>query len=202
MTKTFKSNAAKAKQFFADKMAFTTGPVEISHRIEKKEDVVIIDVREAKDFKKGHVPGAINLPQEKWRTLAGLRRNTMNIVYCYAQNCHMGAHAAMQFAAKGYSVMEMDGGFESWKENGLKNCKIATRISASGKTSCSHENIIPRSYAFVFVCWRRILPGRSRRRPDWPDSVELPWPPSHGRFPHAEQATCCDVFTRPAVGPA
>jgi len=123
MTKAFKNNAAKAGRFFANKMAFTTGPIEISHRIEKKDDVVIIDVREAKDFKKGHVPGAINLPQEKWRTLAGLRRNTMNIVYCYAQNCHMGAHAAMQFAAKGYSVMEMDGGFESWKENGLKIAK-------------------------------------------------------------------------------
>jgi rhodanese-related sulfurtransferase len=26
----------------------------------------------------------------------------------------------MQFAAKGYSVMEMDGGFESWKEQGLQ----------------------------------------------------------------------------------
>jgi len=55
MTKSIKSNAAKAKQFFADKMAFTTGPVEISHQIEKGEDVAIIDVREAKDFKKGHV---------------------------------------------------------------------------------------------------------------------------------------------------
>ena len=123
MIKAIKNNAAKAGRFFADKMSFTTGPVEISHRIEKKDDVVIIDVREAKDFKKGHVPGAINLPREKWRTLGGLRRNTMNIVYCYAQNCHMGAHAAMQFAAKGYSVMEMDGGFESWKENGLKITK-------------------------------------------------------------------------------
>jgi rhodanese-related sulfurtransferase len=123
MTKTFKSNAAKAKQFFADKMAFTTGPVELSRQIGKKVDVVIIDVRETKDFKKGHVLGAINLPKEKWDTLAGLRRDTMNIVYCYAQNCHLGAHAAMQFAAKGYSVMEMDGGFESWKENGLKIAK-------------------------------------------------------------------------------
>ena len=123
MTKIFKSNAAKEKQFFADKMAFTTGPVEISHQIEKKEDVVIIDVRGSKDFKKGHVQGAINLPQEKWGTLAGLRRDTMNIIYCYAQNCHLGAHAAMQFATKGYSVMEMDGGFESWKANGLKIAK-------------------------------------------------------------------------------
>ena len=123
MTKAIKSNAAKAQQFFADKMAFTTGPVEISHQIEKGEDMAIIDVRESEDFKKGHVPGAINLPQKKWSTLAGLRRDTMNIIYCYAQNCHMGAHAAMQFAAKGYSVMEMDGGFESWKENGLKIAK-------------------------------------------------------------------------------
>ena len=122
---TFKSNAAKAKQFFADKMAFTTGPVEISNRIEKKEDVVIIDVRESKDFKQGHVPRAISLPQEKWGACAGLRRDAMNIIYCYAQNCHLGAHAAMQFAAKGYSVMEMDGGFESWKENGLKIAKQA-----------------------------------------------------------------------------
>ena len=123
MPKAIKSNAAKAKQFFADKMAFTTGPIEVSNQIEKKEDVVIIDVRESKDFKKGHVPRAISLPQERWGTCAGLRRDAMNIIYCYAQNCHMGAHAAIQFAAKGYSVMEMDGGFESWKENGLKIAK-------------------------------------------------------------------------------
>jgi len=123
MTRAFKRNAAKAKQFFADKMAFTTGPVEVSHQLAKKEPVVIIDVRESKDFKQGHVPGALSLPQEKWGTCAGLRRDALNIIYCYAQNCHMGAHAALQFAAKGYSVMEMDGGFESWKENGLKIAK-------------------------------------------------------------------------------
>ena len=123
MSKAIKSNAAKAKRFFADKMAFTTGPVEISLQIEKGKAPTIIDVREPKDFKKGHVPGAISLPQEKWSTGAGLRRGAMNIIYCYAQNCHLGAHAAMQFAAKGYSVMEMDGGFESWKENGLKIVK-------------------------------------------------------------------------------
>jgi len=81
MSKTIKSNAAKARQFFADKMAFTTGPVEISHQIEKGVDMVVIDVREPKDFKKGHVPGAISLPQEKWSTCAGLRRDAMNIIY-------------------------------------------------------------------------------------------------------------------------
>jgi rhodanese-related sulfurtransferase len=123
MTKAYKSNAAKAKQFFADKMAFTTGPVATNDQIEKGEDVAIIDVRASKDFKRGHIPGAISLPQEKWSGMAGLRRNTMNIIYCYSQTCHLGANAAMQFAAKGYSVMEMDGGSASWKEQGLKIAK-------------------------------------------------------------------------------
>ena len=123
MTKAFKSNAARAKQFFADKMAFTTGPVATNDQIEKGEDVVIIDVRESKYFKKGHIHGAISLPQEKWSTMAGLRRDTINIIYCYSQTCHLGAHAAMRFAANGFSVMEMDGGFESWKEQGLKIAK-------------------------------------------------------------------------------
>jgi rhodanese-related sulfurtransferase len=123
MSKTIKSNAAKAKKFFADKMAFTTGPVEVSQQIEKGEDVAIIDVRELKDFKKGHLPGAISLPHDQWSTFKGLRRDAMNIIYCYAQNCHLGAHAAMTFAAKGYPVMEMDGGFECWKEHDLKITK-------------------------------------------------------------------------------
>jgi rhodanese-related sulfurtransferase len=80
----------------------------------------VLDVRASKDFKKGHIPGAISLPQENWNTMAGLRRDSMNIIYCYAQTCHLGANAAMQFAAKGYSVMEMEGGFASWKEQRLK----------------------------------------------------------------------------------
>ena len=50
MPKALQSNAARAKQFFADKMAFTTGPVATNDQIEKGEDVVIIDVRESKDF--------------------------------------------------------------------------------------------------------------------------------------------------------
>jgi rhodanese-related sulfurtransferase len=123
MKKAYKSNAAKAKLFFADKMAFTTGPVATNDQIEKGEDVVIVDVRASKDFKRGHIPAAISLPQEKWSGVAGLRRDTMNIIYCYSQTCHLGADAAMQFAAKGYSVMEMDGGFASWKEQGLKIVK-------------------------------------------------------------------------------
>jgi hypothetical protein len=46
---------AKAKAYFEDKLAFTTGPVEFGKWIKMSEDnLVVVDVREAEDFRKGH----------------------------------------------------------------------------------------------------------------------------------------------------
>src|SRR5215210_8590294 len=114
-----KNDPAKAREYFADKMAFTTGPVELSQNL-TNGNVAIIDVREAEDYGKGHIPGAINLPRDKWNTCEGLRKETLNVLYCYSHVCHLAATAAVEFAGKGYSVMEMDGGFEAWKENDLE----------------------------------------------------------------------------------
>jgi rhodanese-related sulfurtransferase len=110
----------KAREYFADKMAFTTGPVELARNLKGGANVVVVDVREAEDFKKGHVPGAINLPHDQWETCEGLRRDAVNVLYCYTQACHLAATAALEFAGKGYPVMEMEGGFEAWKENELE----------------------------------------------------------------------------------
>ena len=115
-----KNDPEKARQHFADKMAFTTGPVEVSNNLKQGTEMVIIDVREEEDYRKGHVPGARNLPYSKWKTLEGLRKDTLNVLYCYTPVCHLAAMAAVEFAGQGYSVMEMDGGFEAWKENDLE----------------------------------------------------------------------------------
>lgn len=113
------ASPAEAKEFFSNKVAFTTGPVEVHHQIDEGENINIIDVRESEDFKKGHVPGALNLPKPQWDTLSCLRKDAVNVLYCYTQTCHLAAKAAVQFADAGYQVMEMDGGFEAWKENDL-----------------------------------------------------------------------------------
>jgi rhodanese-related sulfurtransferase len=115
-----RNDPEKARQYFADKLAFTTGPVEVAYNLKQHTDLQVIDVRAADDYNKGHVPGAINLPQERWGTAAGLRKDALNVLYCYTQQCHLAASAAVEFAAKGYPVMEMDGGFEAWKENELE----------------------------------------------------------------------------------
>jgi rhodanese-related sulfurtransferase len=115
-----KNDPEKARQFFADKMAFTTGPVELARNVKQGADIVVVDVREAEDYKKGHIPGAVNLPHDKWNIREGLQKNALNVLYCYSHVCHLAATAAVEFAADGYSVMEMDGGFEAWKENDLE----------------------------------------------------------------------------------
>ena len=65
---------ARAKAYFEEKLAFTTGPVELDRWIKAHEDnLVVVDVRAAEDYDKGHIPGAINVPREQWERPQGLR---------------------------------------------------------------------------------------------------------------------------------
>ena len=103
------NDPAKAKAYFEAKMAFTTGPVELE-RMMKNNEVNVVDVWATEDYAEGHIPGAINLPKDQWQTLRP-RKDKMNVLYCYSQVCHLGATAALEFAGKGYPVMELDGGW-------------------------------------------------------------------------------------------
>ena len=107
-----------ARQHFAAKQSFTTGPHELTGMIDRKEDIVIVDVRFPSDFRKGHIPGAVNLPKGKWHQAAGvLAKDKLNVLYCYNQTCHMAAEAALELLAQGYPVVEMEGGFATWEAN-------------------------------------------------------------------------------------
>src|SRR5690348_16494162 len=98
-------------------MAFTTGPVELGRMMQSRDNhISIIDVRAAEDFAKGHIPGAVNVPRERWDNPQGLHKDRTNVVYCYSQVCHLAANACVTFASKGFPVMELEGGFETWKE--------------------------------------------------------------------------------------
>src|SRR5688572_7648887 len=100
---------AKAREYFSHKMEFTTGPVELKRAMDRDE-VVVIDVRATEDYAKGHIPGAISVPKEKWEQPTGLHRDKTNVVYCYSQVCHLAATAALDWTAQGYPIMELEGG--------------------------------------------------------------------------------------------
>ena len=109
----------QARQHFSAKQSFTTGPHELLGMIDRKEDIVVVDVRFPTDYRKGHVPGAVSLPKGKWHeaAAAGLSKEKPNVLYCYNQTCHMAAEAALELLALGYPVVEMEGGFATWEAN-------------------------------------------------------------------------------------
>src|SRR4051812_31960142 len=87
---------------FKDKMAYTTGPAELERVLKLRDEFAIIDVRAEKDYDEEHVPSAINLPKDQWRTFEGLSKDKINIVYCYSQVCHLAATACIEFAKAGF----------------------------------------------------------------------------------------------------
>jgi rhodanese-related sulfurtransferase len=111
----------KAKEYFSNKVTFTTGPVELSRLIEAKDaDLQVVDVRLKEDYKKGHIPTAINIPYDEWNNFdQKLDKNKVNVIYCYSQVCHLAAKAAVKFATHGFKVMELEGGYEGWKQHKL-----------------------------------------------------------------------------------
>ncbi len=114
----------RAAQFFEEELSFKTNPYGVKSAIDGKvAKVTIVDVRSAKDFAEGHIPGAINLPYEQYNgfegneiAFPGLRKDGFNYVYCYQLLCNLGQKAAKKFASLGYPVKEIVGGMQSWKE--------------------------------------------------------------------------------------
>ena len=109
---------AAATRHFAAKQGFTTGPHEVTGMIDRNDPIVIVDVRFPTDYRKAHIPGAVNLPKGKWHEAGALSKDKLNVLYCYNQPCHMAAEAAVELLAQGYPVVEMEGGFATWEANG------------------------------------------------------------------------------------
>ena len=106
-----------AVRYFSDKIAFTTGPVELVKMREQDVTLQVIDVRAASDYRKNHIPNSINLPEEEWDTQNLLLKDRLHVLVCYSQVCHLAARAAQKFAQQGYRVMELEGGFKAWTEH-------------------------------------------------------------------------------------
>lgn len=83
---------------------------------------LIIDVRSAKEYAAGHLPGARNLPLDKLKKLAAraeaLPKDRTIVTYC---NMHhpgqsRGERAAALLAERGYTAAALAGGYSAWTE--------------------------------------------------------------------------------------
>ena len=112
-----RKNTKEAQNYFKQALAFTLGPVELKEFM-CNDNVKVIDVRDKADYEIAHIPSAVSIPyMELLNRLNELSKEETTIVYCYNQQCHLGARACLKLADYGYPCMHLDGGFKVWQED-------------------------------------------------------------------------------------
>jgi len=83
---------------------------------------VLLDVRSPDLFRKGHLPGAVNLPHGKIVSgkLKAYPAETLFVVYCAGPHCNGADKAAARLAAIGRPVKLMIGGITGWLDEGFE----------------------------------------------------------------------------------
>jgi rhodanese-related sulfurtransferase len=88
-------------------------PVEVLDRLQKKEFVTILDVREQDEWESGHISGAKHIPLGQIaRALNEIDPKQETIVVCRSGN--RSAMACDYLSSLGYDVVNMPGGMSQW----------------------------------------------------------------------------------------
>jgi rhodanese-related sulfurtransferase len=109
------------KDFIAEaKKHITTISVADAKALFDKGGVSFLDVRTAKEFKAGHIPGAVNVPRGLIEFKVGKKlpdKNAVIVVYCKS-----GGRSSLSsdtLVKMGYkNIRNMDGGWKAWTEAG------------------------------------------------------------------------------------
>ena len=85
----------------------------------RDEHTVIIDVRQAEEFARGHIPGAVSMPLTELRQrMDELPDDHDVIAYCEGPYCFASGRAVEQLERAGFDVHRLDGGLARWVRSG------------------------------------------------------------------------------------
>jgi ArsR family transcriptional regulator len=81
--------------------------------------VTVVDVRPARDFETGHIPGSINVPVEEFETrLRQLPKDHKIVAYCRAAYCLCADDAVRYLRNHGFEAARLEVGFPQWRAGG------------------------------------------------------------------------------------
>lgn len=91
--------------------------------LENEENFTLVEVLSEEDFRKGHLPSAINIPVDTLETQASERlpdKSKRVVVYCGSFLCTASTGAARALQSMGYTdVLDYKGGKKDWRDAGL-----------------------------------------------------------------------------------
>ena len=103
-------------------LAFETDCWDVHESLKSADpDFIVVDVRGANAFAKGHVKGAINIPHRDMTAsrMAEYPKDKLFVVYCAGPHCNGANKAALRLARLGLPVKMMIGGVTGWIDEGF-----------------------------------------------------------------------------------
>ncbi len=106
-------------------------PTELKQRLERGDEIVIIDVRAPSEFENEHVPGARNIPLHELSAarleLEGLRDRPVAVLCQGGARSKQGCELLMRAGVK--DITNILGGTKGWREAGLPTIAGARAMS-------------------------------------------------------------------------
>ena len=101
---------------------FRSLDVETFAKFIERDDVYVVDVRTPEEYNEGHIEGArlLNVMDEE-TFLAGIDSlSPEHTYYIYCRSGRRSQKAAMHMTQRGLKVVDLQGGYNAWKESGSK----------------------------------------------------------------------------------
>ncbi len=119
----------------------------IKKKIDRKADMMIVDARPARKFKKGHVPTAVNIPWRQFDEMLEklpVDKGTELIYYCGGYKCPLSPKSAGKAVGLGYTKVRLfQAGYPAWKQAyGAEAAKAAATPVAPKVETGEEEGMI------------------------------------------------------------
>lgn len=96
---------------------------ELQEKLEHPKKSVVLEALAPHEYRRAHIPGALNLPPDKVQSLASElipRKDLEVIVYCAGPTCHASEQVAEELTEVGFTdVRHYAGGKSDWIKAGL-----------------------------------------------------------------------------------
>ncbi|SRR6266496_922384 len=96
---------------------------ELRQKLEHPKKSVVLEALAPNEYRRAHIPGALNMPPDQVRALAPElipRKDLEVIVYCAGPACHASEEIAEELTTMGYTVVRhYAGGKSDWVNAGL-----------------------------------------------------------------------------------
>ncbi|HJU32382.1 MAG TPA: rhodanese-like domain-containing protein [Hyphomicrobiaceae bacterium] len=122
VTQTPPAPPSEAASHFSRKLVFETDCADVYAALRTgAQDFVLLDVREAAAYARGHVPGALTLPHDDMTAerMMAWPHDMLFVVYCAGPHCNGADKAARKLALLGRPVKVMIGGIVGWADQGF-----------------------------------------------------------------------------------